>query len=310
MPSVILSPCNHNVIEEQCVKAFETQPFTIEVGGVANDAFSQINEQLKDVEIKCPLCERHVERINPSPISNKRFPLSYSLFSRINISPLDVELHEKDNPAAKIKNVIHFTRVEIANIMNQGRHSNDEGMTYGRMAELSKDFNMFVSSLGSIIGRILYWLPTSWKASVFIKDLEKAREKGLLGSSWILSDMNKQTIGLFSFREIEKEKFDLDGELKTLKLYNITVLLHSNFQQRGVVTELTKKLFDQLGGMNLDIDGLWIITRPDNVGVNHIANKLHFSFIKEMRVKYERLIPCFASTYVPFNLYVKRIPSL
>ena len=56
------------------------------------------------------------------------------------------------------------------------------------------------------------------------------------------------------------------------------------------------------------MDGIWISTRPDNAGVNHIANKLNFTFIKTMSVKHENLIPFF-SIYIPANLYMKNISS-
>lgn len=307
MSAITLAPCSHRLFADESIKIFEAGAHTIVINETAQDAFAQINEQLKIAPAKCPLCTLNVERIDPSPEGKRRFPLSESIFSRIQISPLNVDLNAMENTAAKIHHVIHFTRVEIANIINQGQSSSDGGSTYRRLVELANDFNGLVSTCGSVVGRILYWLPTSWKASVFIRAMEEAREKGLASSSWVLSGRDGQTIGLFSLNEIQNEKFELEGELKTFKLFNVGVLLHSNFQRRGIVTELTNHLFDQFCRLNLDIDGLWIATRPDNAGVNHIANKLQFTFIKTMNVRHEHLIPCCSSTYIPMNLYVRRI---
>lgn len=307
MSALTLSPCGHTPTVDQFFTSIGYNSFTVSINESAQNAFAQLNEQLRDA--KCPLCKRNIERIVPGSAGSQKFPLNDSIFSRISISPLNMELRAVENTAAKVNSVIHFNRIELSNIVNQGLNSNDNGRTYRRLAELANDFNCLVSAFGSVLGRIVYWLPTFWKASAYIKVAEEARQKGRLSASWILSDGNGETVGLLGLSEIEKEKFELDEELNRLKLYNVGVLLHSNFQRRGVVTEITNHLFEKFRRLNLDIDGLWITTRPDNEGVNHIARKLDFSFIKTMQVSHEGLIPCFSSTYIPLNLYVKRLSS-
>jgi RimJ/RimL family protein N-acetyltransferase len=300
-----LDPCQHKLDATQCISIFDNGDLTITIDEVTQNVFTQINKQLGIKHI-CPLCRTRVKKIVPE---NKRFPLSDSIFSRVKVSPLNVKLHEAGKTAAKVENVIHFRKVELANITNKGRDSIDDGETYQRLAELADDFNGLVSAFGGFLGRILFWTPVSWKAGVFIREMKKATEKRLNHCTWVLSDKDEKTIGSFSLSEIEKEKFDLSGELESLKLYNVGVLLHSSFQRKGVVTELTNHLYDQICRLNFDIDGLWIATRPDNVGVNHIANKLNFTMIKKMDVEQEDLIPFFSSTYIPFNLYFKRISA-
>ena len=232
---------------------------------------------------------------------------------RLILSPLQIILSVPASGAGTGNNetitedILHFKQVELNNIINQGKNSNDNRETYERLTELANDFNMLVSAFGSVVGRILYWLPTSWKATVYIKELEKAIEKKLPFLEWILVDQNMHTVGSVGLRSIEKEKYDLDDELNSLKLYNIGVILHSNFQRRGIITQLTNKLFDQLCDLNLDIDGLFIATRPDNVGVNTIAKKLNFTFVKEMDVEFDGLLPCCSSNYLSSNIYVKKL---
>jgi len=207
----------------------------------------------------------------------------------------------------KTGNIIRFKKVELSNIVNQGKNSNDDIETYRRLAELADDFNMLVSAFGPVFGRILYWLPVSWKASAYIDGLNKSNKENRKHIEWLLIDKDDKTIGELSLSQIEKEKFDLSDELNSLKLYNIGVILHSDFQRKGIVTELSNSLFSQLHNLDLDldIDGLFIATRPDNIGVNTIAKKLDFTFIKEMDVKRDGLIPCFSYNYMPTNIYVK-----
>jgi len=205
----------------------------------------------------------------------------------------------------KTENTIHFKKVELSNIVDQGKNSNDNMESYRRLAELADDFNMLVSAFGPLIGRILYWLPVSWKASAYIEGLDKANKENRKHIEWLLIDKDDKTIGELSLSQIEKERFDLSDELNDLKLYNVGVILHSDFQRKGIVTELSNSLFGQLHNLDLDIDGLFIATRPDNVGVNVIAKKLDFTFIKEMDVKRDGLIPCFSYNYIPTNIYVK-----
>lgn len=140
---------------------------------------------------------------------------------------------------------------------------------------------------------------------MLIKGLEKLRNENRPIIQWILSDENNHTIGTCSLSKIKNEEFELDGEIKNFKLYNIGVFLHSDYQRRGVVAAITTQLFDRICRLKLDMDALWIMTRPDNVGVNHIARKLHFSFIKQMDIKRTGFLSWFFPT-AKLNLYVKK----
>lgn len=81
--------------------------------------------------------------------------------------------------------------------------------------------------------------------------------------------------------------------------------MHSDYQRRGVVAAIANQLFARLCTLKVDMDALWIMTRPDNVEVNHIARKLHFSFIKQMDIKRTGLLSWLFPT-ATFNLYIKK----
>lgn len=310
MSCVTFFPCKDSIDHDQCINAIKEKAFIITFDERTQDVFQQINDQIGDIPVTCPLCERTVTRIGPSQEGITHFPLSTHIFSMVQISPFRVNLHEKNNTAAKIEEVIHFKRLELVNIENQGRNCVDGGETYQRLAEMANDFQMLTSAFGPMFGRILYWVvPTSWKANAYENVLKEADRKNRAWGQWILVSENKQTIGIVCLDQIDKKKFELDydDELGSLKLYNMGVLLHSNFQRRGIVTELSNHIFTQLRHLNLDIDAFFINTRPDNVGVNAIAEKMNFTFIKEMDVKTEGLIPCCSSSYMPTNIYVKKV---
>lgn len=307
MSTITLSPCGHSLSPEQTMKTLGEKTRVIRIDEIAQPAFAQINEQLQKFPLNCPLCSRRVEKIDPNKVENLRFPMSISIVEQLQISPLNVNLHSVGNREAKSLQRIHFKRIELNNIINKGQHSNDNGTTYQHCVDLANDFNGLVSSFGNVYGRMLYWLPTSWKASAFISGMHTANEKQLTSLSWVLSNDEGRCIGLFSLSQIPNEKFELDDDLRKLKLYNVGAFLHSNYQRRGVITEITNRIYDRFFQLNLDIDGLWIMTRVENEGVNHIAKKLNFTFIKTMNVKHEGLIPCFSDAFIPMNLYIKRL---
>jgi RimJ/RimL family protein N-acetyltransferase len=219
---------------------------------------------------------------------------------------LKVNLSNKDNWLTKVEHTLKFTQIKLENIENKGNDSSDNGETYRRMAELSNDFNMLMTSFGPVFGRLLYWLPTWWKAKFYITELKKHNEKNLKHIGWVIADDNGQTCGLLSLTEVNKEMYKLDANLQLMKLYNIGLMLHSDYQRRGVATELSQKLLNHVNQLNFDIDALFIATRPDNVGVNTIANKLNFTFVGEMDAKFDGLIPCFSSSYLPSNVYIRK----
>ena len=154
MSAIVLTPCGDTLIPELAVKTLETDAFEIVISQTAQNAFTQINEQLRVHPIRCPVCNRYVERIDPNLNGPKRFPLSEGIFSRIKFSPLNVELKGLEGTANKVHNLIFFTRVEEGNIINRGQNSRDNGKTYQRLAELANDFNGLVSSFGESSGEL------------------------------------------------------------------------------------------------------------------------------------------------------------
>lgn len=304
MSAIQAYPCKHSLGGAQCVQAFASSDLVVRLDAEARDVFAQLNAQLTDVAVSCPLCERRIEAIEPVKDGTGLFPVSTALMAKVRVTPITVELKAAADRVEKVRTVINFRRVTLRNIQHGGRDAIDGGVTYGRLAELADDFNGLTSAFGWFVGRLLYWLPVSWKAKVYIDAINKAQEKGLADCNWVLSDQHGRTIGMMGLTEIDKGRFDLDEPEASQRLFNVGVLLHSDFQRRGVVTEVTNHLYDRLVRLRGDIDGLWIATRPDNAGVNHIANKLHFNFIKEMAVEEKSLLPC-VPTYMPQNLYVK-----
>lgn len=305
MSTITFQPCGDRVESNQIALMLDRHPYTIKINTTAQHALSQLEEQLLHKPLTCPLCNRHVVQIIHDSIQHAKYPLTASTIRYLKISPMHVELHDKGNPEAKAPHTIHFRQIELANIVQQGLTSSDEGRTYRALATLSVDFNGLISEFGAVLGRILYWLPVSWKAAMFIKGMEKIRNENRPSIQWTLSDEHNQTIGLCSLTKVHNEDFELDSEIKNLKLYNIGVFLHSDYQRRGVVAAIANQLFARLCTLKVDMDALWIMTRPDNAGVNHIARKLHFSFIKQTDIKRTGLFSWLFPT-ATFNLYIKK----
>lgn len=210
-------------------------------------------------------------------------------------------------------NIIRFKQITLNNIEKQGKNSNDAGETYRSLACLSNDFRMLTTAYGPFIGRLLYWCPVSWKASSFIGEMKKMNEEKRSHMQWVLIDKDDSTVGLFSLSELsesEKGKYKFSDDIHSLKLYNFGVMIHTDFQRRGIVTGLMKSLPNQIKNvpqLNGVIDGLFVATRPDNIGMNTISKKLNYSFIKEMDVPVGGVIPCFQSKYMTINVYIKRL---
>jgi len=207
----------------------------------------------------------------------------------------------------KVEHTIRFTRIEMANIVDKGANSNDDGETYKRLAELANDFGLLVSAFGPVFGRLLYWLPVSWKAKVYINEHKKNTEKDLKYIAWIIADENGQTVGSLSLDQVDKDKYVLNDELQSMNLYNIGLILSSDYQRRGLATELSKHLLSQLPALQIDMDALFIATLPNNAGVNTLAKRLGFTFVAETDAKFDGLIPCFSSSHMPANIYIKRV---
>ena len=198
---------------------------------------------------------------------------------------------------------ISFKQVKLSNIIDQGKKSDDMKDTYRRLADLSNDFKMLMTAFGPFFGRILFCLPVSWKANMYIKQLSKDIERNLHYAEWIMIDQNDRTLGILNLKNIDRNKLEMYDD-DDLKLYNIGLMLHTDFQRKGFATELSNQLFNQLP--HLDIDGLIIVTRQDNAGANKLASKLNFVFVKKMDVKVDNMIPCFSHNYLPSNIYIKK----
>lgn len=304
MSTPVVTTCGHGLSAADCASLLSKNPLSIRVDNSVRDAFVQLNEQLNVFRVACPVCTTRLTGIAPRPGSSGAFPLTDETFARLSIPPLAVDLKANKRQAAETTSIL-FQRIELQNIVDGGKSAQDDGRSYRALAELANDCSGLVSMLGPVVGRLLYWLPTEWKAKVFIGDMQRAQEKGLAGCTWLMRDVSGATIGMINLDELEAHKFAMGERLDLLNLYNVGVLLHSNYQRRGVVTAVTSHLYEALGALRLNMDGLWIRTRPDNEGVNHIAKKLGFEFLKTMSVAEEALLPCCSTTSIPQNLYYK-----
>lgn len=209
---------------------------------------------------------------------------------------------------------MRFGRVDLENIEDGGSHSVDQGRTYRALADLANDHQALIHSYGWLLGRILYYLPTRWKAKIYTDAIKKAQQKDRLCLNWVLAldggwGQWGPTVGMINLEEIDNAKFQLTGDLANKRLLNFGAMLHSNFQRRGIITQLNDRLFKQLAAANTDIDGLWIATRPNNKVVNHIAQKLGFTFVKQMDVPHEDFLPIWGTVNIRQNLYVKLLQN-
>lgn len=309
MSAILFQPCGDVFNQAQFGAAIGDYPHTISINEAGLQALRQLNQQLQTQSLACPLCKRKVEYIDTKHLPNQKYPLSCTTIRHLKINTMSIDLHIDPTSATKTRHVVNFTRIDLQNIVNEGRDSIDGGRTFRHLANLSNDYNALLSSQGSIMGRILYWMPTSWKAGAYIRVMEKDREEQKPSISWLLTDAHGQTIGIFGLSKIKNEDFALKGEHEHLKLYNVGVFLHSNFQRRGVVTALTNQLFEQIAQLQLDIDALWVMTLPTNTGVNYIANKLNFTFLKRYDFRHPSFFPCCSESTTTLNLYVKPLQA-
>lgn len=204
--------------------------------------------------------------------------------------------------------VIRFIPVLLNNIEKHGKNSNDNCETYRRLSDLSNDFTMLTTAYGPIFGRIIYWCPVYLKASSYIKNMKKKIEKNMTQMEWILVDQNDLTVGLFGLSQLDleqKEKYALNNDLRPLKLYNVGIMLHTDYQRKGICSELLKCLPNQITNMNnLDIEGLFVVTRTDNIGMNTVAKNVDYPFLKKMDAAAKGVVPCISKT-MSVNIYVK-----
>lgn len=272
-----------------------------------SSAFSQINELLGIYKTKCPYCNERIIFIGNCRMRSKKFVIGNSILDILYCKDISIDMN---TPSENIN--ISFKRIHKSNILNEGTTSNDSSDTFRRMSEIANDCDTLISVFGSILGRLVYRVPIGWKASVYIREIDNHARKKLPFASWLMMNSeNDDTIGIISLSKVDADKFQLEGEkygtlsLDTLNLYTVGILLHSKYQRRGITSELYKQLFEYLQILNFDIDGLWIATRPNNIAVNHLANRLGFTFLKSMQIKANGLIPCFTSTYTTHNIYIK-----
>lgn len=130
--------------------------------------------------------------------------------------------------------------------------------------------------------------------------------------TWLMSDKEGHTVGECCLDEVEKDRYSLnDGATANLKIYNMGLMLHSSYQNRGIATQLAKLLLSHLDEMNnvkeCGIDALLISVRPNDVKMNSFAKKLNFEFEKNVNIRVEGLLPCVSVTNIPNSLYLKRL---
>lgn len=236
---------------------------------------TQLESQLATSAVHCHQCHARVHKIS---LNNFPFPV-IAIHSRLN--------------------ALCFRQISLNNIENGGNNSFDDGDTYRRMALVANDFFNLTHMFGPYLGRILYWLPTSIKAGIYIDHMKKTP-----GWWWLILSPANETVGILSLSKIDPDKFALDDSLRTKNFYGIGLALRTPYQGKGVLTHIINTIFDQIPKLHLPIDGYWISTLPENLIVNNLAERFAFTYLKTHTVP---LVPLpFGFTYsLNLNLYYK-----
>ncbi|MCP5507134.1 MAG: GNAT family N-acetyltransferase [Chlamydiales bacterium] len=300
--AIHVTPCEHEIEFEQLPNFLENNELEIRVDEEATSVFEQINKSVMERNILCPVCSMKISKIDSESAT---FPLSKQTFPFFVLAPIKVSMHERNNKDAVKITTLTLHEVKMANIVNEGTTSDDDGETYRRLSEVANDTITLISIFGPVAGRLLSLFPTSWKARVYRMDIEVSERKKLNHFNWVMVNEEGHTVGTFSLSEIDKKRFSLEESFQSLKLYNVGVCLHSNFHRRGIVSGVAREIFKRISSLKIDIDGFWISTSPENVGVIRLAEKLEFEFIKAWDDD-KKLFP-FIKTSLPRNLYWRTV---
>ena len=239
-------------------------------------------------------------------LRTQRIKTTTELLSKFYITRIPITLKkEVDIPEGPHRQVdcISFAPILLKNVECNG-DENDGGETYRRLTELANDKKMLVSSVGPYLGNILYYaFPTWLKAKVYTDGMKKAIAEGMPMGDWMMTNNDGETVGTLGLTKIDNEKYTLDGKWDGKNLYNVGVLLHSKFQRRGLMTQISRALMKRIASADIDIDGFFIYTRTDNVGVNKLARSIGFEYEGEQTVKIEGILSYLLSS-ITSNVYV------
>jgi RimJ/RimL family protein N-acetyltransferase len=267
----MITDCTHTLSYEPLLRSGISATLSQETASIE----SQFESQLGVKTVLCPTCASRVHKI-----SLNAFP-----YPVINIAPLPSGLA--------------FKQIFLDNIENQGLYSNDSGDTYRRMAVIANDFFHLTKMFGPVIGRLLYYMPTAWKANLYIENMKKNP-----GWAWLIINPDSETVGILNLSKVDPDRFALDDTLRAKNLYHIGLSLRTPFQGKGILTHLVSTLFDQLPKLQLPIDGICMATRPDNLPINRLAQKLNFALIKTHNTPLFPVLP-FWTCSLNLNFYAK-----
>lgn len=132
---------------------------------------------------------------------------------------------------------------------------NHQSETYKSLIKMANDYNILVSMLGNI-GKILYYLPISFKRKLFINDLKNKSEF----EGYIVYDIdNNNAIGMIDlFKSVDDE-------------YNLGIILLQEYQNRGLALPILSWLVDNNKNKKLVIK-----TLVSNQRMIKVAEKLNF----------------------------------
>ena len=264
--NIVFTPCACQIPIEDWNIYFKNK-FVLNMNSTSK-ALHQINDQIGNLDLKCPFpsCGVRIISMYTSKLKNKKLSITDDILSIIIVPSISLD-------QIGINTSLHFKQIILKNIQNKGKNSDDSCDTYMRLSEIANDYPSLINAFGNTIGYLLYYTPTSWKAGVYIREMEKCKENNLPFISYVLVNDKEETVGTISIHKIDQEDYNLNDEYSSLNLYNIGVMLHSKFQREGIVSEISfSHLMYRIKNLSLDIDGFFIATKPSNVVIELLKN--------------------------------------
>lgn len=210
--------------------------------------------------------------------------------------------------------IIKFKQILLDNIIDNGNSSNDNKDTYNRLAEIANDSGILINTFGTIFGRIIYLFPTSWKASIYIDEMQT--NKNHIGMLLIHStNYGDHTIGVMSTHLVDKLKYHLlkniqskFPEIENVDFYNIGLQIRTQYQNHGIASYLFDNLYifkTLLNKIDNNKKALFIATKPDNDRVIHLTDKFEFIYLSTTVVKRFSYLGDNIRVNITYNTYYK-----
>lgn len=210
--------------------------------------------------------------------------------------------------------IIRFKQIMLDNIINDGNESNDDKDTYNRLAEIANDSGILTNTFGTILGKIIYLIPTSWKASMYINEM--TTNINHIGMLLIHStNYGDHTIGVMSTHLVDKLKYHLSEniqskfpEIENVDFYNIGLQIRSQYQNHKIASYLFDNLYlfkTILDKIDNNKKALFIATKPDNNRVIYLVNKFEFIYLSTTVVKRFSYLGDNIRANITYNTYYK-----